>query len=292
MGVLDNLSGTEGFVRLGAVGAEVPAYLHGGNLHSIAEFTDDITPSFLSDGGLAEITGAFHNGSLAELDSTSFVRIGAPLTGVGKIICIGLNYQDHALETGAKLPDEPIIFFKAANTIIGPTDDIVLPRGSTKVDWEVELAIIICKDALYLKDELEASQVIGGYTISNDLSARDFQLERGGQWVKGKSCPTFNPLGPCLRPSTNFDPSDIGLRLAVNGKQKQDSRTSEMVFSPTFLVWYLSQFMALEAGDIINTGTPAGVALGQADPRYLKTEDRLDVSIDGLGNQQCIVKDP
>ena len=211
--------------------------------------------------------------------------------GCRKIVCIGLNYRDHAAEIGATVPPEPIVFFKATNTITGPGDPIRKPRGSTKVDWEVELAVVIGKPAHNLDNEVEAESTIAGFAISNDVSARDFQLERGGQWVKGKSCPTFNPLGPVLVPRSLVSPDDLDLRLEVNGVRRQRSNTSQLAFGVNHLVWYLSQFMRLDPGDIINTGTPGGVGMSAEPPRFLVPGDVVDLEIDGLGRQQSIVID-
>lgn len=216
------------------------------------------------------------------------LRIGAPVAQPGKIVCIGLNYVDHAAETGAEPPSEPVIFMKAANTVVGPYDQVLIPRGSAKTDWEVELAIVIGQRARYLDSEGAAAAVIAGYTISNDVSEREFQLERGGQWSKGKSCETFNPLGPWLVPTGDIaDVQNLGLRLSVNGTQRQNGSTANMIFSVRHIVWYLSQFMVLDPGDVINTGTPAGVALGFPEPKpYLREGDVVSLEIDCLGQQQ------
>jgi 2-keto-4-pentenoate hydratase/2-oxohepta-3-ene-1,7-dioic acid hydratase in catechol pathway len=202
-------------------------------------------------------------------------------------VCIGLNYTDHAAETGAAVPSEPIVFLKASNTVIGPDDDVLLPRGSTKTDWEVELAVVIGGIARYLDSPASARDVIAGYAVSHDVSEREFQLERGGQWTKGKSCETFNPLGPWLvTPDELPDPQDLGLRLWVNGEQRQNGTTKDMVFDVAHLVWYVSQYMVLEPGDVLNTGTPAGVALGRPDHPYLRAGDVVELEIDGLGRQR------
>lgn len=214
-------------------------------------------------------------------------RFGAPITRPHQIICIGLNYADHAAETGAEIPSEPIIFTKSPNTLIGPNDDVRIPRKSQKTDWEVELAIVIGKQCRYLKDEKEALEHIAGYMISNDVSEREFQIERQGQWSKGKSSETFNPAGPWLVTSDEVsDPTNLSMLLTVNGETLQKSSTAQMVYKPAFLVHYLSQFMVLEPGDIINTGTPPGVGMGQKPPRYLKPGDVMQLEIEGLGRQR------
>nr|WTB34390.1 fumarylacetoacetate hydrolase family protein [Streptomyces sp. NBC_00830] len=216
-------------------------------------------------------------------------RFGPPLTGIGKIVCIGLNYRQHAAETGATVPDEPIVFLKTPDTVVGPDDEVLIPRLSLKTDYEVELAVVIGREARYLPDEAAAASCVAGYTISNDVSEREFQLERGGQWDKGKNCETFNPLGPWLLTADEVpDPQALGLRLSVNGEPRQDGDTSDMIFGVHHLIRYLSHFMVLRPGDIINTGTPAGVALGRPGLPYLRAGDVVDVEIDGLGRQRQI----
>jgi 2-keto-4-pentenoate hydratase/2-oxohepta-3-ene-1,7-dioic acid hydratase in catechol pathway len=205
----------------------------------------------------------------------------------GKVLCIGLNYRDHARESGAELPKEPVLFLKAANTVVGPYDDVLIPRGSTKTDWEVELAVIIGKRARYLDSVADGLAHVAGYTISHDVSEREFQLERGGQWTKGKSCDTFNPLGPYLATSDEIrDPQALELRLSVNGVERQHGTTREMAFGVGELVRYVSQFMTLEGGDVISTGTPAGVGLGMKPPVYLKPGDVCELAVEGLGSQR------
>jgi 2-keto-4-pentenoate hydratase/2-oxohepta-3-ene-1,7-dioic acid hydratase in catechol pathway len=206
------------------------------------------------------------------------------------VVCIGLNYADHATESGSDMPAEPVVFFKAPNTVVGPNDDVLLPVGGDKTDWEIELGVVIGSEARYLPNADAAAKVIAGYTISNDVSERAFQLERGGQWVKGKSCETFNPLGPWLvTPDEIADPQSLDLWLTVNGESVQNSTTANMIFGVDYLVWYLSQFMVLEPGDLINTGTPAGVGLGLHPPRYLRPGDVMELGITRLGRQrqQC-----
>jgi len=219
------------------------------------------------------------------------LRVGSPIARPGKVICIGLNYSDHAAESGMPIPAEPILFMKAPNAVVGPYDAIKLPKGSSKVDWEVELGVVIGKQARYLDDVAQARQHIAGYVISHDVSERAFQLERGGQWVKGKSCDTFNPLGPFLLTADEVpDPQNLAMRLEVNGISRQHGNTSTMIFNVFYLVHYISQFMTLEPGDLINTGTPPGVALGMSSPEYLKEGDVVELSIEQLGmqRQRCI----
>lgn len=202
------------------------------------------------------------------------------------ILCVGLNYTDHAKESGFEVPSEPILFMKATNTLNGPFDEIQLPKGSKKTDWEIELAVVIKKDALYLKDEKEAKEYIAGYCVMNDLSEREFQLEKNGQWVKGKSCPGFSPVGPALvTPDEAGDVENLRMTLLVNGKKAQDSITKSMIFKPDYLVYYISQFMKIEAGDIIATGTPPGVGHGMKPPQYLESGDIVELSIENLGTQ-------
>jgi 2-keto-4-pentenoate hydratase/2-oxohepta-3-ene-1,7-dioic acid hydratase in catechol pathway len=209
----------------------------------------------------------------------------------GKVVCIGLNYRDHAEETGAAAPDEPVVFMKDPSTVIGPGDDVLIPRGSTKTDWEVELGVVIGAPARYLPDADAAREVIAGYLVSHDVSEREFQLERGGQWDKGKSCETFNPAGPYLvTPDEAGEPQQLGLRLWVNGTERQNGTTADMIFPVLEVVRYLSQFMVLHPGDLVNTGTPAGVALGRPGTPYLRAGDVVELEIDGLGRQRQTVR--
>jgi 2-keto-4-pentenoate hydratase/2-oxohepta-3-ene-1,7-dioic acid hydratase in catechol pathway len=215
------------------------------------------------------------------------VRWGAPIAHPGKVVCIGLNYSDHAAESGMPIPEEPIIFLKASNTVVGPYDDVLIPRGSKKTDWEVELGVIIGREARYLDSPETAAQHIAGYAISHDVSERAFQLERGGQWTKGKSCDTFNPLGPWLSTPDEIPHADsLDMRLWVNGSQRQHGNTATMIFSAPVLVCYLSQFMTLEPGDLISTGTPPGVGLGMKPPQYLSAGDVVELEIEHLGRQR------
>ncbi len=220
-------------------------------------------------------------------------RIGAPIARPHQILCIGLNYSDHAAETGQKIPDEPILFTKSPNTLIGPNDDVRQPRGSTKLDWEVELGIVIGKRTSYLDSIEDAKDAIAGFTVVNDVSERAFQIERSGQWSKGKSAETFNPAGPWLvTPDEIADVTALGMWLDVNGIRRQTGSTSTMVFDPYFIVHYLSQFLVLEPGDLINTGTPPGVGMGLKPPVWLQEGDVMTLGIDGLGAQKQTVIGP
>ncbi|WP_188191506.1 fumarylacetoacetate hydrolase family protein [Nonomuraea sp. SYSU D8015] len=275
-------------LRVGPVGQERPVVLDdAGNLRDIGE--PEIDGAFLASGGVARVREALERGDLPVVDAEG-LRIGAPIARPGKIVCIGLNYSDHAAESGAEVPAEPVVFMKAPNTVIGPYDEVLVPRGSVKTDWEVELAVVIGREARYLGGREEAQEVIAGYAISNDVSEREFQLERGGQWDKGKSCETFNPLGPWLVTADEVgDPQNLPLRLWVNGEQRQDGDTKNMIFDVLEIVRYLSQFMVLEPGDVINTGTPAGVALGMPGQPYLRSGDVMELEIEGLGRQRQTV---
>lgn len=242
-----------------------------------------------------ELTGALLGAPAFDIGALPVVsevaRLGPPIIP-GKIVCIGLNYRDHAAETGADIPAEPIMFLKTADTVVGPDDDVVIPRGSTKTDWEVELGVVIGRTARYLASPDEAASCVAGYVLSNDVSEREFQLERGGQWDKGKNCETFNPLGPWILTADEVpDPQALGLRLWVNGVLRQDGTTEQMIFGVHHLVWYLSQFLVLRPGDVINTGTPAGVALGRPDKPYLRAGDVVELEIDGLGRQRQTFRD-
>ncbi|GAB7037017.1 fumarylacetoacetate hydrolase family protein [Catenuloplanes niger] len=270
-------------LRVGPVGAERPAVLDGaGVLRDLSGVVPDIDPAFLAGGWPAEIPDG-----LPVLDPGG-LRIGPPVARIGKIVCIGLNYHDHAAETGAAAPGEPVVFMKAADTVVGPYDDVLVPRGSEKTDWEVELAVVIGRTAAYLESADQAAHHIAGYAVAHDVSERAFQLERGGQWDKGKNCATFNPLGPWLVTADEVpDPQNLGLRLRVNGEVRQAGSTKDMIFGVYEIVRYLSQFMTLHPGDVINTGTPAGVALGQPEPKpYLRPGDVVELEIDGLGRQR------
>ena len=244
--------------------------------------------NFLASGGLDSLKTLVQRrgaGSFPEVAATE--RWGAPMARPHKIICIGLNFHDHAQESGMEAPKEPILFMKASNTMVGPYDEVLIPRRSAKTDWEVELAVVIGKDARYLESVESAAEYVAGYCISHDVSEREFQLERGGQWSKGKSCDTFNPLGPWLStPDEIAGVMKAPMKLWVNGELRQNGNASKMIFGPTQLIHYISQFMTLEAGDLISTGTPPGVGLGMKPPRYLKAGDVVELEIDGLGKQR------
>ncbi|MBC9733994.1 fumarylacetoacetate hydrolase family protein [Nocardioides marmotae] len=272
-------------MRVGDPGAERPVVVEAGVAYDLQPITPDIDGDFLAGDGIAEVRRALGEGTLAQVDVTD-LRRGAPITRPHAVWCIGMNYAAHAAESGAQPPEVPVLFFKTPNTVVGPDDDVLVPRGSTKTDWEVELAVVIGKRARYLESPAQAREHIAGYTISNDVSEREFQLEAsGGQWSKGKCCETFNPLGPALVPADEVDAGNLRLRSWVNGEPRQDSTTADLIFSVDFLVWHLSQVAVLEPGDVINTGTPQGVALSGRFP-YLRAGDVVEVSIDGLGAQR------
>ncbi|MER7400045.1 fumarylacetoacetate hydrolase family protein [Streptomyces sp. NPDC000151] len=281
-------------LRVGPVGAERPALLdESGTLRDLSGIVPDIDGELLADEtALDRVRTAAAAGDLPALDAAG-LRTGAPLARIGKVVCIGLNYHDHARETGAAIPAEPIVFMKAADTVVGPDDTVLVPRGSVKTDWEVELAVVIGRTARYLETDEQALAAVAGYTIAHDVSEREFQIERGGQWDKGKNCETFNPLGPWLVTADEVpDPQALGLRLWVNGEPKQNGTTAEQIFPVAEVVRYLSRFMTLYPGDIINTGTPAGVAMGHPDPKpYLRAGDVVELEIDGLGRQRQELKD-
>jgi 2-keto-4-pentenoate hydratase/2-oxohepta-3-ene-1,7-dioic acid hydratase in catechol pathway len=273
-------------MRIGRAGAERPVLLDGDEALDASSVVTDFDRTWWADRGPERLAAARSEGRLPRADIDG-QRIGAPVARPGKVVCIGLNYRDHAAETGAAIPKEPIIFMKGPDTVIGPNDTVLIPRKSMKTDWEVELAVIIGSPARYLDERAEAWSVIGGYAIANDVSEREFQLERGGQWDKGKSCETFNPLGPWLvTPHEIEDPHALRMGLSVNGETRQDGSTANMIFGVDHVIWYLSQFMVLEPGDVINTGTPAGVALGLPDHPYLRSGDVMELWIDGLGRQR------
>jgi 2-keto-4-pentenoate hydratase/2-oxohepta-3-ene-1,7-dioic acid hydratase in catechol pathway len=271
-------------LRVGERGAERPAVLDdSGVARDVSGVTGDFGPAFFADGTLAEVAAALASDGLPEARG----RVGAPVVRPGKVVCIGLNYSDHAAETGAAVPERPVVFMKDPATVVGPYDEVFIPRGSVKTDWEVELGVVIGATARYLDSPRDGLSVVAGYTISHDVSERAFQLELSPQWDLGKSCEAFNPLGPWLVTADEVpDPQKLGLRLAVNGRRYQDGNTANMIFDVGYLVWYLSQYMVLEPGDLINTGTPAGVALGLPDHPYLQAGDRVRLEIDGLGHAE------
>ena len=269
---------------MGERGHEIPALIADDTTYDLRSVTADIDAKFWKNGGVQEAANQLAASQLPVLRGGPSTRWGSPVSTPGKIVCIGLNYRDHAAETAVDIPTEPIVFLKDPMTVIGPFDDIVIPRRSRKTDWEVELGVIIGSEARYLDSPSEAPHVIGGYVLSHDVSEREFQLERGGQWDKGKSCETFNPLGTFVAtPDEINDPQNIKLRLSVNGVVRQDGTTAQMIFSVNHIIWYLSQFMVLRPGDLINTGTPAGVALGLPGQPYLRAGDVVDIEVDGLG---------
>jgi len=275
-------------LRYGESGREKPGMLDAqGRIRDLSSIVDDIALDALSAQGLARLR-AIDPASLPLVEQT--VRYGACVARVGKFICIGLNYADHAAETGAAIPEEPIIFLKATSAICGPNDQVLKPRGSTKLDWEVELGIVIGEQTSYVPED-RALDHIAGYCVINDVSERNFQIERGGQWDKGKGCDTFGPIGPWL--VTRDEAGDVGdlkMWLDVNGRRYQNGSTKTMIFKPAFLVHYVSQFMSLQPGDVISTGTPPGVGLGQKPPVYLNAGDVMELGIEGLGAQRQVVE--
>jgi 2-keto-4-pentenoate hydratase/2-oxohepta-3-ene-1,7-dioic acid hydratase in catechol pathway len=268
--------------RLGKFGSEKPAIVIS---DTEAVFVDDVVADFnretLSNGAIEKLK-KLDLASRPKVKISDY-RLGSPVARPTKAICVGLNYAKHAKESGAEPPKEPVIFMKAPDTVIGGFDDIVIPPNSVKTDYEVEICVVIGKDALYLDSPAKAKQHILGYTISQDVSERHWQIERSGQWVKGKSFPTFNPVGPWIVTADEFDPSDVRLWSTVDGEKRQDSKTSDMIFGIDHCVWYISQFMELKAGDIINTGTPEGVGMGHKPEKYLKPGQVVETGIDGLG---------
>ncbi|MBN8787080.1 MAG: fumarylacetoacetate hydrolase family protein [Terrimonas sp.] len=272
-------------IRFGKAGKEKPGIqLENGQRIDISSFGEDYTEDFFATEGISRLSAWLKNNQQSAFVVDAAERLGAPIVRPSKLICIGLNYSDHAAESNMQLPVEPIIFFKSTTAITGPDDDIVIPKNSTKTDWEVELAVVIGKKASYI-EEKDANNYIAGYMLHNDYSERAFQLERSGQWVKGKSCDTFAPIGPWLAtPDEIKDVNNLRLWLTVNGKTYQDGNSKNLIFKIPFIISYLSQFMTLLPGDIITTGTPAGVGLGQKPaPIYLKAGDVVELGIDGLG---------
>jgi 2-keto-4-pentenoate hydratase/2-oxohepta-3-ene-1,7-dioic acid hydratase in catechol pathway len=275
-------------LRYGPVGQEQPGLMdENGVIRDLSGVIDDIAGDALSDAGLDALR-ALNVDALPEVEGTP--RIGACVGQVGKFICIGLNYADHAAESGMSLPEEPVIFFKATSAIIGPDDTVEIPRGSVKTDWEVELGVVIGKHTKYVSVE-EALDHVAGYCVVNDLSERDFQLHRSGQWVKGKSADTFGPIGPWLVTRDEVsDPQNLPMYLEVNGHRYQDGSTKTMHFDVATVISHLSQFMSLQPGDVISTGTPPGVGMGQDPQTYLKPGDRMELGIEGLGVQRQSVE--
>ncbi|MCE7083062.1 fumarylacetoacetate hydrolase family protein [Streptomyces sp. ST2-7A] len=283
-------------MRVGAPGAERPAvWTEDGRLLDLSPVTDTIDGAFLAADGIRRAAAALATGELSEaappeaIAPGGVLRVGAPIARPGKVVCIGLNYRDHARETGTPPPERPVVFMKDPGTVVGPRDPVLIPRGSVKTDWEVELAVVIGRRARYLESAEEAREVIAGYAISNDVSEREFQLEHSPQWDLGKSCETFNPLGPWLVTADAIpDPQNLRLRLRVNGVLRQDGHTSDMIFPVAEIVARLSRYMVLEPGDVINTGTPAGVALGLPGTPYLRPGDVVEPEIEGLGTQRQV----
>ncbi|MEX1662744.1 fumarylacetoacetate hydrolase family protein [Thioclava sp. 15-R06ZXC-3] len=274
-------------LRFGPKGAEKPGLLDDqGVMRDLSGQVADIGGTVLSDDGLAAIA-ALDPSSLPEVAKGT--RLGTPIAGTGKMICIGLNYADHAAESGSKVPDEPLIFMKATSAIQGPNDPIVIPRGAETLDWEIELGIVIGTAAKYVS-EADALDYVAGFVLANDVSERSYQKDRSGQWTKGKSCDSFGPLGPWLVTRDQVaDPQNLSMKLSVNGAVMQDGSTATMVFGVAKLVSYLSQFMTLHPGDVISTGTPPGVAMGMPTPRYLRPGDIVELEIEGLGQQRAEV---
>lgn len=278
-------------LRYGTIGHERPGILDGtGQIRDLSSIIPDLNPATLSGESLERIS-TLDPSSLPLVEGTP--RFGACVAGVGKFICIGLNYRQHALETGAAIPTEPIIFLKATSSIQGCNDDVMIPQNSIKSDWEVELGVVIGKRAKYVSEE-HALEHVAGYCVINDLSEREFQLERGGQWDKGKGCDTFGPIGPFLVTKDEIpEPQNLPLWLELDGTRVQDSNTSDMIFGVAQIVSYVSQFMTLHPGDVISTGTPQGVGLGMKPPRYLEPGSQMRLGIVGLGEQrQRVIADP
>ncbi|WP_432417558.1 fumarylacetoacetate hydrolase family protein [Actinoplanes solisilvae] len=282
-------------MRIGAPGAEKPAVRASDSDYvDVSDLVTDFDEAFFGGGGLERIAGPVAD-RIAAGDVRPFddQRIGAPIARPHQLLCIGLNYSDHAAETGAEVPKEPILFNKSPNTLVGPNDDVRIPRGSVKTDWEVELGIVIGKRTSYLDSPEQARDHIAGWVLVNDVSEREFQIERGGQWVKGKSAETFNPAGPWLATTDEIaDVRDLDMWLDVNGVRRQTGNTKTMIFDPYVVVHHLSQFMVLEPGDLINTGTPPGVGLGMKPPVYLQPGDVMTLGIQGLGTARQTVVAP
>jgi len=276
-------------IRFGEAGAEKPGVIIDETYYDVSSLVNDYDENFFAGDAITKLAEAIKTADLPKVDSG--VRLGPALARPSKIICVGLNYKDHAAETNAPIPTEPILFFKATTAIVGPNDDLEIPKNSVKTDWEVELAIVIGKKAKYVS-EADAYNHIAGYVLHNDYSEREFQLERNGQWVKGKSADTFAPIGPFIATQDEIkDVHNLRLWLTVNGKTLQDGNTSNLIFDVPYMISYISQFMTLLPGDVITTGTPAGVGLGQKPtPWYLKPGDVVELGIDGLGSSKQNVK--
>ncbi|MCG8526528.1 MAG: fumarylacetoacetate hydrolase family protein [Opitutales bacterium] len=275
-------------IRYGKTGQEKTGVIIGEISYDTSGFGEDYDEVFFASDGIKRLSDWISANDLKAIDSG--VRLGPPVARPSKIVCIGLNYRLHAIESGMEIPKEPVVFFKATSAIVGPNDDMILPKDATKADWEVELAVVIGKKASYVSEE-NALDYVGGYLVMNDYSERAFQLERGGNWVKGKSCDTFAPLGPFLAtPDEIEDVHDLNLWLKLNGETVQNSNTSDFIFNIPKVISYLSNFMSLLPGDVISTGTPSGVGMGMTPPRYLQAGDVVELGIDGLGSSRQVVK--
>ena len=274
-------------IRFGDPGKERPGVLLGEDTRlDVSSFGTDYDENFFSNGAFSQLQLWLRTHAESAPRIPASVRLGPPICRPSKIVCIGLNFRDHAAESRMELPAEPVIFFKSTTSVVGPNDDVVIPRNAEKVDWEVELAVVIGKKALYI-DKQQAMEFVAGYVLHNDYSERSFQLERGGQWVKGKSADTFAPLGPFMATVDEIpNPQNLAMWLTVNGEYQQKSTTAQMIFDVPTLVSYVSQFMTLLPGDIISTGTPAGVGLGMRPPRYLKAGDVVELGIECLGQSR------
>ena len=278
-------------IRFGTINAEKPGVqLTNGIKLDVSAFTSDYNEEFFGSNGIEKLKKWLESNQDTCPVVGDHIRLGPPLSRPSKIVCVGLNYAKHAAESGMDVPQEPVLFFKASSAIVGPFDNIVIPKGSTKTDWEVELAVVIGKKASYV-NEKDAMNHVAGYVLHNDVSERNFQIERSGQWVKGKSCDTFAPIGPYIAtPDEISDPNNLNLWLKLNGEEMQNSNTSDFIFNIPYVVSYISQFMTLLPGDVISTGTPFGVGLGLNPPKYLKDGDVVELGIEGLGisKQTCV----
>ena len=278
-------------IRFGAINEEKPGvFLANGTKLDVSAFGHDYDEAFFGENGTEKLQDWLKNNQDSCPVVGDDIRLGPPLMRPSKIVCVGLNYAEHAAESGMDIPEEPVLFFKATSAIVGPNDPIIIPKGSEKTDWEVELAIVVGKKASYVSEK-DALNHVAGYVLHNDVSERAFQLERSGQWVKGKSCDTFAPIGPFIAtPDEIGDPNNLNLWLTLNGEEMQNSSTSDFIFNIQYVVSYISQYMTLLPGDIISTGTPFGVGLGLKPPRYLKDRDVVELGIEGLGTsrQTCI----
>ena len=278
-------------IRFGTINAEKPGVqLTNGIKLDVSAFTSDYNEEFFGNNGIEKLKKWLESNQDTCPVVGDHIRLGPPLSRPSKIVCVGLNYAKHAAESGMDVPQEPVLFFKATSAIVGPFDDIVIPKGSKKTDWEVELAVVIGKKASYISEK-EAMNYVAGYVLHNDVSERNFQIERSGQWVKGKSCDTFAPIGPFIATIDEIDdPNNLNLWLKLNGEEMQNSSTSDFIFNIQYVVSYISQFMTLLPGDVISTGTPFGVGLGLNPPRYLKEGDVVELGIEGLGisKQTCV----